>query len=161
MKKIWLLFFVLFASLWLFGCSQTTTTQETPTTQTSNVSDNQISSQYQSKIQPDKIEIILFHATNRCYSCNTMEAFMKKTLEENFKDEYKNGEITFQEINWELPENRDIVIKYNAQWLSVFVNTITDWKDNIQEESTAWRLISDENQFKEYMTKKLKWLLWK
>jgi hypothetical protein len=107
----------LFASLFLFGCSQSTPTQDTATTQVSNINNNQeiqgeidtrkidnavsraqvsnmnnnqVSSQYQSKVQPDKIEIIEFHSTQTCRTCLTAEALLKKTIETKFSEEAKN-----------------------------------------------------------------------
>lgn len=104
----------------------------------------------------EKIEIVLFHATQRCVSCNLMEELSKKTLEENFKDEFNSWKITFKEINGEDPVNNEIVMKYKATGLSVFINSIVDSKDNIEEEKNLWRYIQNDVQFKEYLTEKLK-----
>jgi thioredoxin-related protein len=154
MKKIWLLIIII-TSLFLFGCGQTILKENTSQIPTSIVVKDQNYSQLQSKVIADKIRIILFHGTNRCYSCNKMEELLKKTLEENFKSERENKKISFQEINWELSENNAIVEKYQAWWLSVFITSITNWQENIQQETTAWRLMSNETAFKEYMTKRI------
>lgn len=106
-------------------------------------------------VKADKIEIIEFHATSRCYSCNKMAELIKKTLEEKFKWDLDSGRIVFQEINWELPENKDIVSKYKATGLSLFINEIENWNDNIQEETTLWRLLEDEEKFKNYLSDKI------
>jgi hypothetical protein len=169
MRKFWTkqiplgrLLIITITSLFLIGCSQTTPTNNTPAiTQISDstINENQEYSQFQSKIAADKIEIILFHATNRCYSCNKMEELVQKTLEENFEKELDNKKISFQEINWELPENKEIVEKYKAWGLSLFINWVTNGQENIEQETTAWRLISNESAFKEYMKNKINTLL--
>ena len=58
-----------------------------------------------------------------------------KTIKEKFLEEYKNGTIAFRDINGELLENKDMVIKYQARGSSLFVNAITAGKDNIKEDA--------------------------
>lgn len=107
----------------------------------------------------DKIEVVHFHATQQCWSCITVGEYALKTIKEKFPEEYKNGTIVFRDINGELPENRDMVTKYQARGSSLFVNAITDGKDKIEEDITVWRLVSNENQFISYFENKLNKLL--
>ena len=113
------------------------------------------------KILAEKIEVVHFHATQQCWSCITVGEYALKTIKEKFPEEYKNGTIVFRDINGELPENRDMVIKYQAGGSSLFVNAITAGKDNIEEDVTVWRLVSNENQFISYFENKLNKLLGK
>lgn len=147
MKKYILVSAFLVFSLLLTGCGNQTQ---------QNSNDSQAdSSSTKSEIKADKIEVVDFHGTNRCYSCEILEKYARETLEENFQNELLNGKITFRSINGELPENRDMVIKYQARGSSLFINTITGGKDNIEEEVTVWRLIGDEQKFKTYFKGKL------
>lgn len=134
----------------LAGCEQSKTTQQTTN------SSNQMS---KAKISADKIEVIHFHATQQCWSCITVGEYALKTIQERFPQEYKNGIITYKDINGELLENRDIVVKYQAGGSSLFVNAIANGKDNIEEDVTVWRLVSDEKKFKDYFENKLNTLL--
>jgi hypothetical protein len=113
------------------------------------------------KISAEKIEVVHFHATQQCWSCITVGEYALKTIKEKFPEEYKNGTIVFRDINGELPENRDMVIKYQAGGSSLFVNAITAGKDNIKEDVTVWRLVSNESQFINYFQDKLNKLLGK
>ena len=113
------------------------------------------------EISAEKIEVVHFHATQQCWSCITVGEYALKTIKEKFPEEYKNGIIVFRDINSELPENRDIVIKYQARGSSLFVNAITNGKDKIEEDITVWRLVSNEKQFISYFENKLKTLLGK
>ncbi|MFH0854127.1 MAG: hypothetical protein V1891_01410, partial [bacterium] len=72
-----------------------------------------------------------------------------------FPEEYQSGKITFKDINGELPENKDMVMKYRAAGSSLFVNAIKNGADNIEEDTTVWRLISDENKFIDYFQEKI------
>lgn len=113
------------------------------------------------KISAEKIEVVHFHATQQCWSCITVGEYALKTIKEKFPEEYKNGTIVFKDINGELLENRDMVMKYQARGSSLFVNAITAGKDNIEEDVTVWRLVSNENQFISYFQNKLNKLLGK
>jgi len=107
----------------------------------------------------DKIEVVHFHATQQCWSCTTVGEFALKTIKERFPDEYQSGAIVFKDINGELPENNVIVTKYQASGSSLFVNAIIGDRDAIKEDTTVWRLVSNEQQFMDYFETKLKTLL--
>ena len=111
------------------------------------------------KIAAEKIEVIHFHATQQCWSCITVGEYALKTIKEKFPEEYASGAIVFRDIDAELPENRDLVVKYQARGSALFVNAITAGKDNIEEDVTVWRLVSNENQFISYFQDKLNKLL--
>jgi hypothetical protein len=113
------------------------------------------------KTSAEKIEVVHFHATQQCWSCITVGEYALKTIKEKFPEEYKNGTIVFRDINGELPENKDLVMKYQAGGSSLFVNAITAGKDNIKEDVTVWRLVSNESQFISYFQDKLNKLLGK
>ncbi len=113
------------------------------------------------KISAEKIEVVHFHATQQCWSCITVGEYALKTIKEKFSEEYKNGTIVFRDINGESPENKDMVTKYQARGSSLFINAITAEKDNIEEDVTVWRLVSNENQFISYFQNKLNKLLGK
>jgi hypothetical protein len=109
----------------------------------------------------DKIEVVNFFGTQRCVSCLTVGKFTKKTLEDKFAPELESGKIVFKEINGELPENQEIVTKYQARGSSLFVNAIHGDKDDIAEDVTVWRLVNNESQFITYFENKLNGLLGK
>ena len=148
MKKILIIPLFIILLLTITGCGKQG--------DNNNLSDNQ------SKIPAaEKIEIIHFHATQQCWSCTTVGQYALKTIQEKFPEEYKNGTIVFRDINAELPENRDIVMKYQARGSSLFINAIVNKNDNIEEDTAVWRLVSNENQFITYFENRLNTLLGK
>jgi hypothetical protein len=62
----------------------------------------------------DKIEVYYFHNTRRCETCKAVEAVTRKTLEENFAQQMKAGEITFQSLNIEDEENEPLARKLHV-----------------------------------------------
>ncbi len=113
------------------------------------------------KNSAEKLEVFLFHSAQRCASCITIGKFAGETVNEYFQSELKNGKIEFREINIDLPENKDLAIKFQAGGSSLFINAITDGKDDINQDTNVWRLLNDENQFKSYLKDKLNNLLGK
>lgn len=111
------------------------------------------------QISADKIEVIHFHGTHQCWSCITVGEYALKTIRQKFLKEYNSEKIVFKDINGELPENKDIVTKYQARGSSLFVNSITNGKDRIEEDVNVWRLVNNEDQFINYFENKLNKLL--
>lgn len=109
----------------------------------------------------DKIEVVNFFGTQRCVSCLAIGKLTKKTLEEKFAPELESRKIVFKEINGELPENKEIVVKYQARGSSLFINAIRGKQENITEDVAVWRLVNDEDQFVSYLENKLNKLLGK
>lgn len=107
----------------------------------------------------DKIEVVHFHGTQQCWSCITVGEYALKTIKEKFPEEYKNGTVVFKDINGELSENKDIVTKYRASGSSLFVNATKGGVDNIEEDVTVWRLVTNEDQYINYFQNKINNLL--
>ena len=113
------------------------------------------------KISADKLEVYYFHRTQRCYSCITLGQYIKETIEQKFFEEMKNGKIDFREINVDLPENKDVAIKFQASGSSLFINAIKDGQDDIDQDTNVWRLLNSKPQFENYLTNKINSLLGK
>ncbi|MPN47603.1 hypothetical protein SDC9_195206 [bioreactor metagenome] len=107
----------------------------------------------------EKIEIFVFHATQRCISCINIGKYAKATIEEKFPEELKSGKITFREVNIDLPENEKMAKDYGVTGSALFINAIKDGKDNHEEDTIVWRLVTNEVQMKSYFESKLKKLL--
>jgi len=115
--------------------------------------------QVQNSKPAEKIQVFLFHATQRCSSCIAIGKFAKETVEQKFPEEIKSGKIEFREINIDLPENKEVATKFKAAGSSLFINPIIDGKDNIKEDTQVWRLVSNEQGFISYLSDKIKTLL--
>ena len=152
MKKVFLISIITIPVLIIaFGCYQAWVRDRTNDTE--NVGN--------AEMIADKLQVYYFHRTQRCYSCLTIGKYIKETIEDNFADEIKNGSIDFQEINVELPENREVAKKFQASGSALFINAIRNNQDDISQDTNVWRLVANENQFKSYLENKLNSLLGK
>ena len=113
----------------------------------------------QSVQRADKVQVFLFHATQRCATCIAIGKLAGETVDEYFQPELEDGKIEFREINIDLPENRGLAQKFQASGSSLFINAIYNSQDNISQDTRVWRLTQDEAQFKSYLKVKIKELL--
>jgi len=80
--------------------------------------------------QEDYIQVIDFHATHRCMTCNAIENNTKHTLNTYFSKELKEGTIVFSVINVDLKKNEALAEKFEAAGTSLFLNIIKKGKES-------------------------------
>lgn len=108
-----------------------------------------------SSVPADRVDVVYFHRTSRCYSCKYVEARTRYTLETYFKDELASGKVTFQVINVQDKENADIAKKYGAYTSSLFINTLKDGTDHIEEVTNVYSLIGKDEAFAKALKSKI------
>jgi len=140
-KKLVIFSFLLVGLVVLSGC----TAKNTSTEQT----------KLENKPKADKIEVFLFHATQRCATCIAIGQLSGETVNEYFQPELRDGKIEVKEINIDLPENKELAEKFQASGSSLKINAIYNGQDHIGEDTAVWRLTSDPEQFKSYLRNKI------
>lgn len=130
---------------------------------TSGTTVGQQQSQSQSQLQDtgDRVEVLYFHAKQRCATCMAIEKNTKDVIETQFADELENGTVIFRIIDISEPENEKIADKYEVTWSSLFVSQWKDGKEtyeNLTEYAFANARTSPET-FKSGLTEKINELL--
>ena len=100
-----------------------------------------------SSIPVERVEVVYFHRTQRCNSCVYAEGGTRYTLETYFEDELANGRVIFKVYNVEDEENATIVKKYDAYTSSLFINTIRNGTDYIEEVTEIWMVLGNDEAF--------------
>lgn len=104
------------------------------------------------EINIEKLEIYHFHGTHQCYSCKTVGAYAEETVNTYFADELKSGKIVFDHINGDLPENKELVIKYGVTGSSLWLGTYSeDGKFKAEENVNVWYKIKDKEDYMNYL----------
>ncbi len=103
------------------------------------------------EINIDKLEIYHFHGNNQCYSCVTMGDYAEETVKTYFADELKSGKIVFDHINGELPENRDLVMKYGATGSSLWLGTYRGGDFTPEQNIQVWYKLRNKQDFMNYL----------
>ena len=65
-------------------------------------------------INTDKVNVLYFHATRRCASCEAVEKVTREAL-----TEYYGDKVDFKSVNRE--ENKELAKKYNIEWQSLII----------------------------------------
>jgi hypothetical protein len=76
-------------------------------------------------------------------------------VETYFSDELASGKLTFQVINVEDEANAGIVEKYGAYGPQLFINTIKDGTDHIEEATDVYLLIGKDEAFAKTLKSKI------
>jgi ABC-type glycerol-3-phosphate transport system substrate-binding protein len=145
-KKLTLASILLLATLIMAGCSSEASSNNASTNTDTN---SQTSG-------AEKVVVANFHGTRRCASCETVGKYAEETIDKRFKKEQQEGKVVFRSINGQLPENRDMVQKYQARGSSLYINAIRDGEDDIREEMRVWRLTNNKDQFMDYLEGEIK-----
>lgn len=99
-----------------------------------------------------KIAVYYFHGNYRCPSCTTIEELTNFSIINGFKKELESGQLVFQAINVETPENQHFVKDYQLYTKSVIVSEMVDGKElrwkNLKD---VWRLFMKEKAFTMYV----------
>lgn len=99
----------------------------------------------------EKVQVYLFHSTQRCPTCIAIGRLAGETVQEFFQPELQAGKIEFREINIDLPENKELAARFQAAGSALYINAIADGRDNIVQDTAVWRLTQDEAKFKSYL----------
>jgi len=103
----------------------------------------------------DRVDIVYFHRTQQCYSCRYAEEWTRYTVETYFDDELNNGRLTFQSVDVQDSKNAAVAEKYGAYTSSLFINTIKDAADHIEQVTDIWLVIGDDEAFVETVKSKI------
>ena len=95
----------------------------------------------------NKIEVIDFHSTHRCMTCNAIESSTKYTLDTYFSEELKNESITLQIVNVDDEKNYKLAEKFEATGTALFLNVIVDGKET-QIDLTEFAFMNGNDQEK-------------
>jgi len=77
----------------------------------------------------NRVEVIDFHSTHRCMTCNAIEANTKYTLDTYFPNELKKESIIFKVVNVDDEENYKMAEKFEATGTALFINVIVEGKE--------------------------------
>lgn len=103
-----------------------------------------------------KIEVLDFHSTHRCMTCNAIEANTKYTLDTYFSEQMKENKVTLQIINVDEKENEKIAEKFGAFGTALILNVIKGGKETqIDLTNFAFMKGNDKDDFSKELKAKI------
>lgn len=104
------------------------------------------------RVEQSKTRVYYFHGNMRCKTCKKIEALTKKTLEEGFAAQLKDGSVELQVVNVDETENEHFVEDYQLATRSVVVSQIKQGKETKWRRlDKVWQLVHDEPAFSDYL----------
>ncbi|MBR9701289.1 hypothetical protein GOV13_00010 [Candidatus Pacearchaeota archaeon] len=146
----WIILFSLTLVVLIVGCN-TNTGEGCTGGMTCDVSDLQETKQLEISQDIEKIEVYHFHGANQCHSCITVGDYAEETIKTYFDDEFKSGKIVFGHINAELPENKELVLKYGATGSSLWIGVYDADGFHAEQNTKVWYKINDKEDYMSYL----------
>ena len=83
----------------------------------------QVGAPAESETEPhgDRVVVIYFHRTLRCYTCLGMEAAAREAVYEDFLDLVSGRTLEWRAVNFDLPENAHFVEEYDLEGSSLVI----------------------------------------
>lgn len=122
---------------------------------TSNISKvpNQVNASHSlSSMKANKfpVKVIYMHATFRCDTCNRIETMAKSLLDEKLANKVADGDIVWEEINFQ--QRQDLAVKFKVIASCIVVEkTNQNGKSSFERLDKVWTLYDDKKAFDEYI----------
>ena len=104
---------------------------------------------------------IKFEPARPCQSCTKLGNYAKETIELYFPEEYQSGKIRYQTVNYQDPNNIELVKKYGVSGSSLLITVIAG-DDNEEETIDAndmWRYVGNKEEYMTVFKTKLEGIL--
>lgn len=103
-------------------------------------------------VRSAKVIAYYFHGKFRCVSCRKLEAVSREAVTTGFPEELKRGDLKWQAVNVEQPENEHFASEYRLFSRSL---VLVKFKNGRQVEyktlMKAWELLSDDATLEKYV----------
>ena len=87
---------------------------------------------------PNRVDVIYFHVNQRCPTCLCFEQQVNHVVEAYFGDAINSGKLTYRVLNAQQEQNIDIARKYGAVGSQLFINTVVNGDDHIEDIQDIW-----------------------
>lgn len=101
------------------------------------------------------ILVTYFTSNVRCDSCLKIEELTKRTVEER-NSRKGPGQVSFQALNIDLPENQRFVESYALSFKTVVISDLRDGKEvSWQKMDDVWGFLDEPDAFASYLSKQI------
>jgi len=103
------------------------------------------------------VEIIYFHRTHRCLTCNSIEKAVNEVIEKDYAKELKSGTITFVSTDFQIENTNELVNKYEIDeptLLIIYHKKNKETVTNLTDEAFAYA-ISQPDKLKKVLIEKI------
>jgi hypothetical protein len=99
-----------------------------------------------------RVILYYFHGERRCKTCLAIEANAKAAVSSHFSAQLESGELAFQTVNYDEPENEHFIKDYGLVSSSLVLVELMDGKPAGHEVlQKAWTLARNKPGFEHYV----------
>ena len=102
-----------------------------------------------------KAVVYYFHATTRCATCRTIEAYAHETVASAFAADLATGSLEWQAVNVDEPANRHFIRDFQLYTRSVVVVDAKNPK-RYKVLDRVWQLVRDKAAFQSYVEQEIR-----
>lgn len=105
---------------------------------------------------PDRATLVYyFHATSRCATCRTIEAYSQETVTSTFAADLAARRLEWRAVNVEEPTNRHFVEDFKLYTRSVVLVDARDPR-RFKVLDRVWQLVRDKAAFRQYLEQEIR-----
>jgi hypothetical protein len=97
----------------------------------------------------DRVELLYFHRTERCTSCNDAEQYLRDTLDTYYADAVRSGRLSLQSIDYQ--NDRAMAEKYHVKVQGLKIRTIDGGQENVKNVPEIWSYVGDRAAYMGFM----------
>jgi hypothetical protein len=98
---------------------------------------------------PDKVELLYFHRSERCTSCNSAEQYTRETLDKYYASEMQSGRLSIQSIDYQ--QDKAMAEKYNVKVQGLKIVTTRGGQVNVKDVPEIWTYVKDRDAFMNFL----------
>ena len=95
----------------------------------------------------ERVEVVYFHRTQRCKSCQEAERLTRKTLDTFFTEQMSSGLISLATIDVQALQNAAQTRKYGASESSLFFGIVKNGVEYLCPINDIWYVLGNEAKF--------------
>ena len=99
--------------------------------------------------------VYYFHATTRCATCRTIEAYAHETVASRFAADLEARRLEWQAVNVDEPANRHFIRDFQLYTRSVVIVDAKDPK-RFKVLDRVWQLVRDKPAFQRYVEQEIR-----
>lgn len=111
-------------------------------------------------LKPDRVEVYYFHSNARCATCHHLEEYARESIETGFANDIKSGNLVFQSVNVDLPENQHFVKDFKLFTKSLILVAYKNGQHIRHVDlDKIWDYVRDRDIYQGYVQKETRALL--
>ena len=89
-------------------------------------------------ILQSRVDVVYSHMNQRCPTCLCFEERINTVIEKYFSEQISSGKLTYKVVNAQDPQNAAFARKWGAVGSQLFINTVINGFDNIEDIQDIW-----------------------